>query len=575
MARRNLQVWIGLIVISGLLALSCGPGAAPPKPAATAAPVAPKPAPAATPKPGTAAAPAVPGIGEKPVYGGTFVISSRDDPPSFDLHQEATFATLSTIGSPSYNSLLTWDYVDHNKMVGDLAKKWEMSSDGLTYTFTLEEGVKWHDGAPFTAEDVKYSLMRQKDPPKGVYSVSKSLYEPMKSVEVVNPYAVKVTMSRPYASFLLMMTLTVNSVMPKHVLEKVGDMKREVVGTGPWKLKKYTRGVGIELEKSPAYFKKGLPYMDKFVQYIIPDISTRLAAFRTGRVMTDVKDHEPPTIDTIEQTMKENAIAYRIPGVLTSRNPFIVQIRPPFDDVRVRQAVSLAFDRWEYPRLCQPGMYEPGGYMVPGGLWNLPDEQVFAQPGYAKPGPAKDAEREKAKKLLAEAGHPNGFDFEIQARNLEEYTCQAVWMKAQLEKIGLKSTIKHVETATYFENLRTQNFQIMASGYGYTVDDPDLMFGEAYGKEGGKNWGKYYNADFEKMLAEQSVMVDPAKRKDIVNKIQLLLHETVPFPVLGWRNRTVGVWKKVKGYVPWTSDGRVSSSYRHEYTWLDPNLPPK
>lgn len=115
----------------------------------------------------------------------------------------------------------------------------------------------------------------------------------------------------------------------------------------------------------------------------------------------------------------------------------------------------------------------------------------------------------------------------------------------------------------------------MASGYGYTVDDPDLMFGEAYGKEGGKNWGKYYNADFEKMLAEQSVMVDPAKRKDIVNKIQLLLHETVPFPVLGWRNRTVGVWKKVKGYVPWTSDGRVSSSYRHEYTWLDPNLPPK
>ncbi|MBI2907620.1 MAG: ABC transporter substrate-binding protein [Chloroflexi bacterium] len=578
MSVRNLQPLVALVIVLGLV-LSCapGPGAEQKKapPAATAPGAAPKPAataaPAATARPGALA---VPGAGEKPVSGGNFVISIRDDPPTFDAHQEATFSTLLTISSPTYNTLLGWDYSDHNKMVGDLAKKWEISADGLTFTFYLEEGVKWHDGAPFSAEDVKSSLMRQKDPPKGVYSVSKSQYDPVKSVEVVNPTTVKVIMSRPYPSFLLMMTLAVNSIMPKHILDKQLDMKREVVGTGPWKLTKYTRGVGIELEKNPSYFKKGLPYMDKFLQYIIPDWGTRLAAFRVGRVLTDLRDHEPPTIDTIEQTMKETTNTYRLPGMMASRNPFVVQNKPPFSDVRVRQAVSLALDRWEFPRLCEPGMWTPGGYMVPGGLWNLPDEQVFAQPGYAKPGPAKEAEREKAKKLLAEAGYPNGFEFELQARNAQEYICEGTWLKAQLEKIGLRSNIKTLEVATYFENLRTQNFQIMSSGYGYTVDDPDLIFSEAYSKEGGKNWGKYYNADFEKLVAEQSVTVDPGKRKEIVNKIQLMLHDTVPFPVLGWRNRTVGVWKKVKGFVPWTSE-RLSSNTKHEYTWLDPNLPPK
>lgn len=500
-------------------------------------------------------------------------VAVRDNPPDFDVHQASTVYFYLMIANPCYNSLVTWDNVDHNKMVPDLAKRWEVSADGLTYTFYLEEGVKWHDGAPFTAEDVKYSLERQRYPPKGMFSANLSMLEPLKSVEVVNPYTVKIQLSRPSASFLTMMGIGGNAILPKSILEKKGDMKREVVGTGAWKLKKFMSGVSIELEKNPEYFKKGLPYMDGITQYIIADPSSSLAAFRTGRVLTDFIAHDAAAIDTIERTMSDVAIAYRIRTSLTHRNPYLNQTRPPFNDVRVRQAFGLALDRWEWELAVEPGVYAVGGYMQPGGRWTLPDAELHSMPGYAKTGPAKEAEREKAKRLLAEAGYPSGFELEIQARNLSWSVNQAVWLTAQLAKIGIKANIKPLETATYFDSLRGPGFQVMASGAALTADDPDAVWADNVLKDGGKNYGKYYNLEFEKLFNEQSTAIDPAKRKELVHRMHLILHDTVPFHVLGWKNITVGVWKKVKGHVPWTQE-RYSSAHRHEYTWLDPKLPP-
>ncbi|MBI2907611.1 MAG: ABC transporter substrate-binding protein [Chloroflexi bacterium] len=588
MVRRNARTLVALVVVLGLL-LSCAPAAqrpaspsatAPGDAAATAKPAAAVPAatarPAATP---VKAAPTLPPgadpqiFGGTPIYGGILTVAMRDNPPTFDVHQGQAMSIMSTVSS-SYNTLLTWDHVDHKRMIPDLARGWEVSQDGRTYTFYLEEGVKWHDGTPFTAEDVKYSLMREKDPPKGIYIFARGMFEPMESVEAVDRYTVKVRMSRATASFPVVMTLAVNSILPRHILEKRPDMKFDILGTGPWKLKNFASGVSLELVKNADYFKKGLPYMDGRIAYIIVDPSSRLAAFRTGRVLTDNQDHEPPAIDTIEQTMKDVVNAYRLPGLLSTSNPFIVQNKPPFSDVRVRRALNLALDRWEFVRVISPGFYGIGGYMAPGGLWAIAEEELLKQPGYARTGPAKDAEREQAKRLLAEAGYPNGFDFELETRTQTEYVNIAVWMKAQLEKIGLRTNIKPIETAAYFDHLTKQAFQVMSSANGMDADDPDLVFSMAFVKDAGKNFGKYYSAEFDKLFVEQSATIDSATRKEIVRKMQLILHETVPYPVLGWKNRTVGVWKKVKGYTPWTNNSRFSAVGRHENTWLDPKLPP-
>ncbi|MBI2907164.1 MAG: ABC transporter substrate-binding protein [Chloroflexi bacterium] len=586
MSRRKVQAVVGLAMVSSLLLLSCAPAAAPtpqkaaapPTTAPTAPPgVTPKPAAAPTATPRSAATvastPAAAG-GETPVYGGTLTVSLRDNPSTFDVQQAATSSVVTTV-TGAYNTLLSWDSVDHNKMTPDLAKKWEVSPDGLVYTFYLEEGVKWHDGAPFSAEDVRYSLMREKEPPRGIYIYARGMLEPLQKVEAVNANTVKVTLSRPTASFPVMMTMGTNSILAKHVLEQKPDPRFDVVGTGPWKLKTFNSGVSIELVKNPAYFKKGLPYMNGRMAYIILDPTTRLSAFRTGRVLLDAMDHEPPAVDTIEATMRDVATAYRIPGVTTTANPFIGQTKPPFSDVRVRQAVNLALDRWEFVRVISPGFYGVGGYMSPTGAWALPEAEVNAQPGYAKTGPAKDAERELARKLLAEAGYPNGIDFDLETRAQNEFVNVAVWLKAQLEKAGLRGTLKPLESTIYYDHLQTSNFPIMSSSNGQDADDPDLVFSSAFVKGGGKNFGKYYDAEFDKLFVEQSSSVDPAKRKEIVRKMQLILHETIPYPVLGWRNRTLGVWKKVKGFTPWTTNIKSSAFGRHESTWLDPNLAPK
>ncbi|MBI2910379.1 MAG: ABC transporter substrate-binding protein [Chloroflexi bacterium] len=566
---------IGIIVVSGLL-LSCAPAApaqqktaSPPTAAPappTTAPAAP-PAPAATPKPAAEADPA--GVAR----GGTFAQSLRDEPNTFDMHQ-GSITGFASVGS-AYNGLLTWDHQDHNKMIGDLAKKWEVGPEAKSFTFYLEEGVKWHDGTPFTAEDVRYSLMRQKNPPKDIYVFNKSMFEPMQSVEVLDKYTVKVNMSRSAASFPMVVTLNGNAILPKHFLERKPDMKFDVMGTGPWKLKRYTSGMMTELVRNPEYFKKGLPYMDGYVTYIIKDAATRLAAFRVGRVLTEAADHEPPGIDQIEQTMTDVAVAYRIPGVPSQKVPFLNQTKLPFNDVRVRQAFSLALDRWEFEK-GEGGFINVGGYMSQSGLWALPQNLLEAQPGYAKTGPAKDAEKEKARKLLADAGYPNGFDLEMEASGARsDHVNQGIWIIAQLAKVGIKATLKTVDNTTYYEHLQKQGFIVMSSGSSFDGDDPDLIFSVAFLKNGGKNYGKYYNPEFDKLFEEQATAVDVARRKEIVQKLQLILFETVPYPSLGWRTRTVGVWKKVKGYTPWTNGGRLNAMYRHEHTWLDPNLPPK
>jgi peptide/nickel transport system substrate-binding protein len=208
--------------------------------------------------------------GETPKYGGVLTQDTFADPPHFDLHQSETITALLPL-APCYSRLIQPDPFDVDKLIPDLAERWDISKDGKVYTFHLRRGVKFHHGKPLAAEDVKASWDRIISPPKGVFSVRKLIFEAIGGIEAPDAQTVRFVLKRPNWSLLTNMAHGWNVIFPKDILDAKGDMKRDVVGTGPFKFKQYVRGVSLEVERNPDYHVKGRPYLDGVKTFFIPD----------------------------------------------------------------------------------------------------------------------------------------------------------------------------------------------------------------------------------------------------------------------------------------------------------------
>ncbi len=223
-----------------------------------------------------------PAVEAGPKRGGVLVYGFNADPPSFDIHQETAGGTTA-IALPSYNNLIGYDPMDLTKIVGDLAENWEVKGGGAEYTFRLKKGVKWHDGAPLTSSDVKFTFERIGKPPTGMISPRKSYMADVVGIDVPDDATVTIRLKGPSASFLSLLAHPLLPIFSKKVVEQRGDMKRTALGTGPFALKDYQPGVGSTMVRNADYFK-GAPYLDGLRAYIIPDTMTMLASLRTGRI---------------------------------------------------------------------------------------------------------------------------------------------------------------------------------------------------------------------------------------------------------------------------------------------------
>jgi len=207
---------------------------------------------------------------DKPQYGGVLRVALAGDPPSLDMHQEQTFMVTIPM-STVYNTLVMFDQHQYPKIIGDLAPSWTVSDDGMTWTFTLHQGVKFHDGSELTSADVKASWDKIVFPPEGVVSVRKSLYQMVQSIEAPERYAVVFRLHYPAASFLSMLAHPANFIYAKKYLDQdINWYKTHAMGTGPFKLQEYIRGAALEFKRNPAYWKKGFPYLDGAKYFIIP-----------------------------------------------------------------------------------------------------------------------------------------------------------------------------------------------------------------------------------------------------------------------------------------------------------------
>ncbi|MBI2910076.1 MAG: hypothetical protein HYX92_20740 [Chloroflexi bacterium] len=559
--------------VLGLFLASCAPAVQPAPPTAKPPVPAPTGAPATGPTAAATAKPAAPAPTPKPAgesrpesgrYGGILTAGFSIDPPSLDIHREesSSFPHLAA----AHNGLVKYDphAWPEAKIVPDLATSWDLSPDGKVYTFHLVRGAKFHNGSPVTAEDVKYSLDRIRDPQIGlVKSPRRTQIATVTSVDTPDDYTVKITLGNPQASFVSMIAGFFFAVMPKHlVLEKKGDMTKTLVGTGAFKFKDYSVGVGLELVKNPDHFVKGRPYLDGIKGYIIPDTFARFAALRTKNILWWVPTSPYMTVSqakVIEEQLSDK-IAVKWEFHPAWYGVMFNVTKPPWSDVRLRQAVSMSLDR---KRMLEAGLQGAGVVGMaahPPGEWTLPEEEMMKAPGYAKP------DIEGAKKLLAEAGFPNGFKTEALVRSTAAQQAVGVLFKDAVAPIGVAVDLNLAETAVFNDRRFRRAFDVNAGSSGYGGTDPDFILSDYYLSGSERNYPGYSSPQFDELFARQSRTLDVGERRKIVWEMQRILLKDVPIAIAYWSRIPYAWWKEVRGYTPPSLAHYYA--YQYEEMWL-------
>ncbi|MEE9147602.1 MAG: ABC transporter substrate-binding protein [Candidatus Tectomicrobia bacterium] len=489
---------------------------------------------------------------EKPVYGGVMKVAIAGDPPSLDMHQEGTFKVMIPMGN-CYNTLIKFDPHSGDgfkDIIPDLAKSWTRSADGNTITFKLHQGVKFHDGTEMTSADAKASWDKIVSPPKGTISTRRTTYQMIKSIEAPDRYTVVFKLHYPAASFIPLLALPYNFIYSKAILDKDPNWyKKNVMGTGPFKLKKLVRGSYLEVERNPNYWKKGLPYLDGIKYYMIKDLSARAKSVRTGRTDVELRGFPPAEVEVMQKEMGDKLVV-RYPRINIQWGVSFNHTRKPFDDERVRQALSLAINRYEMAKVIGPltGLNIVGGIFHPDTKWALSPEALQQFPGYGKDHAANIAE---AKRLLAEAGYPNGFKTELHNRAIKlPYIDMGVYLISSWKKIGVEAEHNLEESATWSKNARNGNFHISVDPMGAAGDgDPDYQL-QNWLTGGGGNGGKISNPEIDALFEKQKVELDEKKRIAIVQEIQKIILSKAHWMSGLWWTRIETRSARIKNYEP-------------------------
>ncbi len=483
-----------------------------------------------------------------PRHGGILLAAIGADAPGLDPHQEQTFATLQPT-APLYSTLLQIDPYSYPNVIGDVASEWKISPDGLTYTFKIRPGIKFHDGSPLTAADVKASYDKIIFPPAGVRSVRKHHYSSVASIEAPDPSTAVFKLKFQSASLLTNLASPWNVIFPKKYLDKDPNyFKANVVGSGPFKFKSYTRGSTFEGERNPDYFVKDRPYLDGYKFFISTETSVRAAAIRSGRAYIEFRNLPNSEVEAIKKQLGDK--------VVIQSTPFVIQFGiamnntvKPFTDARVRKALTLGIDRYTGGKVLYglTGLRDVGALTRPGTEWAIPPAELEKFPGFWR-----DAEksRAEARRLLAEAGYPNGFKTVLKNRNIKlPYQDFAVYVIQEWRKIGIEAEHRPLETASWYADGRDQgNFELMVFPAGAFVDDPDQLLAP-YITGSPQNWARFSDPAIDDLFARQARTLDPAERSKLVIELQkIVLDKAYHMPGLWW-SRNVVHWAKVKNYV--------------------------
>jgi peptide/nickel transport system substrate-binding protein len=493
------------------------------------------------------------GAAETPRRGGTLTyLIPADAPPSFDGHKESTFATVHAF-APFYSQLVRINPenpASTTDIVCDLCAEMPKPTDGgRTWTFKVRRGVTFHDGSPLTAADIAATFNEIIFPPAGVLSARASNYVMVDKVEASDADTVVFRLKFPTEAFLPALASPFNWIYEKAILDKDPHWyEKNVMGTGPFKFVAYETGQEVKGVRNPDYYDKTLPYLDGFVAIYSPKQAARVEAIRGDRASIEFRGMPPASRDELVTALGDKITVqegdWDVGSAITPN-----QKKKPFDDARVRRALTLAIDRWGgAPALSKIAIVQKvGGIVFPGSPLAATREELEQIAGYW---PDIEKSRAEARRLLKEAG-AEGLSFELLNRNVDQpYKYVGTWLIDQWSKIGLKVTQKVVPTGPWFEAMRSGNFDVVVEAPGYGIVNPlmdiqKLLPGES------ENYTHTEDpalmAMYDRMLRE----TDPARQRADMRALEKRLLDTEAHEIwVLWWHRIVPYRSYVKGFKP-------------------------
>jgi peptide/nickel transport system substrate-binding protein len=500
--------------------------------------------------------------------GGILRVYHRDSPASMSVHEQGTISAIMPM-SQVFNNLVVYDMkVPQNSLssiVPDLATSWAWSADGTKLTFKLREGVKWHDGKPFSAKDVKctWDLLTEKAKDGLRLNWRAGWYHNLADVTTNGDHEAVFHLKRPQPAMLALLAAGYSVVYPCHVSPR--EMRTHPIGTGPFKFVEFKPNQLIKLARNPDYWKKGLPYLDGVEYTIIANRSTAILAFVSGQF--DLTFPYEVTIPLVKDVKSQYPDAVCEVGATNLASNLLINRVPPFDNPELRRAIALTIDRKAFVDILTEGKGDIGAAMLPGpeGIWGLPADVLKTLPGY-DPDVAKS--RTEARAIMRKLGYgpDNRLKVKLASRNLAIYRDPAVILIDHLKEIYIDGELEIVETANWAPKLVRRDFQFGLSTVGNGVDEPDQNFYESY-VCGSRTYTGYCNPEVDKLVDQQSVESDFEKRRRIVWDIDRRLQEDVARPMLYFM-RAGTCWRpEVKGIRLMSNS--IYNNWRLEDVWID------
>src|SRR5271167_3467875 len=502
--------------------------------------------------------------------GGILKMYVWDNPPSMSMLDGVNpIGQRVTMGV--FNNLVMFDqHVKQSSLksiVPDLATGWSWNEEGTALTLPLRQGVKWHDGKPFTAKDVQctWDLLLEKSSDKLRVNPIKSWYRNLEEVTTNGDYEVTFHLKRPQPAFLMLLANGFAAIYPCHVPAR--EMRQHPIGTGPFKFVEFKPNERITVTKNPDYWKPGRPYLDGIEYTIMREQGPRDLAFYAGRFdMTTPFGVSMPTLKDFK-TQAPQAIC-EASHVNVPRTMLINPAAPPFDNPELRRAMILSVDRKAFVDILTEGEGRIGGNMMPPpeGVWGMPPEVLQTLPGYD---PDVEKNRAEARKIIEQLGYgPNKrLAVKVSTRNFPGWRDYAVIMIDHLKEIYIDGELDLVDTALWYPKMARKDYTVGAVPMESGIDDPDQMYYENYVCGAARNYTGYCNPELDKLVNRQSIEANPVKRKDIVWQIERKLAEAAVRPVLFYPVGATCRQPWVKGLTIMTNS--IYNEWRMEEVWLD------
>jgi peptide/nickel transport system substrate-binding protein len=516
----------------------------------------------------TAMAAAEPALAQKP--GGILRLSHFDSPASMSILEESTVAALRP-AMGVFNNLVMYKQdvpqASLQSIVPDLATSWSWNEEGTELTFPLRQEVKWHDGKPFTAKDVKctWDLLTGKANEKLRIDPRKSWYTNLEEVIVKSDYEVTLRLNRPQPALIALLASGWSPVYPCHVPPR--DMRSHPIGTGPFKFVEFKPNESIKLTRNPDYWKPGRPYLDGIEYTIIKEIATRNLAFFAGKF--DVTSPYGVTVPTLKDFASQAPQAIcEVTATNVNRTMIINSSAPPFDNSDLRRAMALSLDRKAFIDIITDGQGDIGGAMLPPpeGVWGMPPELLQKLTGY-DPDVAKN--RAEGRRIMQKLGYgpDNRLQVKLSTRNIPAYRDPAVILLSQLREVYIDAELEPVDTVQWYPKVMRKDFTVGLSVTEAGVDDPDQQFYENYACGAERNYTGYCSPEVDKLIDQQSMEPNQDKRKNLVWEIERRLAEDGARPVIFYPRGGTCRQPWVKGLTIMINS--IYNGWRYEDVWLD------